>query len=146
MAPPFVRRQASRALAISLALLTLPLAANGETYCRRTSFDADALGPLTGRYAIVGRSAAGAPYAGDLVLAAGKETLRVVRRIGKRRWQGEAWLEHCGPDAVERLVVRYPGATPLACYLRGDGDNFIRASCGDPDGRVLEAWFQRPLP
>ncbi len=120
--------------------------ARAEPYCTRLAFDPDEPPGLTGHYTVIGRHATThQPYAGTLAIETGADAFVLVRMIGGRRVEGEAWLERCSPDRFQVLTVRYATApTPagMSCFLRFDGDNQTRASCTTFDGGGLEAWYQ----
>lgn len=143
--------RAVRHLALIPILVVWHAAAMGEpaadSYCKRLPFDKEAQAGIFGQYDVVGKDRlTGDAYSGTLQVRAGKDSYAVTRMVRGRSQAGSAWIEACGPDRFERLVVRFDakaGAEDFACYLRGDGDNFIRASCTTADGRGLEAWYQR---
>ncbi len=120
--------------------------AHAEPYCTRLAFDPDEPPGLTGHYAVIGRHATThRPYTGTLAIETGTDTFVLVRTIGGRRVEGEAWLERCSPDRFPVLRVRYattPTPEGMSCFLRFDGDNETRASCTTFDGGGLEAWYQ----
>ncbi|WP_440224780.1 hypothetical protein ACQQ2N_05980 [Dokdonella sp. MW10] len=121
-------------------------AAQAEPYCTRLAFGQDEPPGLTGHYAVIGRHATThQPYAGTLAIETGADAFVLVRTIGSRRVEGEAWLEHCSPDRFPVLRVRYattPTPAGMSCFLRFDGDNPTRASFTTYDGGGLEAWYQ----
>ena len=132
-----------------LALAPTAVAARPDPapYCKRLAFDAEVPAGLVGKYNIVGgNSATGSSYSGTLQVSLGNNSYILTRTVQGRVRKGEAWVEVCSPDKFQRLMVRLdskPRAIEFACYLRGDGDNFVRASCTTADARGLEAWFQR---
>ena len=130
-----------------LATTAVAAAPQPEPYCKRLPFDDEVPAGLIGKYDIVGRNSATAgPYSGTLRIEPGKDSYILTRTVQGRVRKGEAWVEVCSPDKFQRLMVRLdskPRAIEFACYLRGDGDNFVRASCTTADARGLEAWFQR---
>lgn len=145
-----IRNGAMNCLALALVILAPAASAGpGDTryYCNRLPFDKEVPAGLLGSYDIVGKDAAtGNTYSGTLQVNHGKNSYLLTRTVRGRTLKGEAWMESCGPDQFQRLMVRYESkarAIEIACYLVGDGDNFIRASCTTADGRGLEAWYQR---
>lgn len=137
---------------LALVLVILAPAAFAEPagtryYCNRLSFDNEVPAGLSGSYDIIGKDAAtGNTYAGTLQVNPGKNSYLLTRTVRGHTLKGEAWMESCGPDQFQHLMVRYESkarAIEIACYLVGDGDNFIRASCATADGRGFEAWYQR---
>ena len=135
----------------SLALLSLSCSAAAappttESYCKRLPVE-DMPPSLEGRYDVVGKDFPGdSLYSGTIEVKLGESSYSLVRAIRGRSIHGAAWLEACGPDRFQRLMVRWdsrPRTIEYSCYLAGDGDNFIRASCTTADGHGLEAWFQR---
>jgi hypothetical protein len=145
-----IRKSAMSYLVLILVILA-PVAyaepAGTRSYCNRLPFDKEVPAALPGSYDIIGKDAAtGNTYAGTLQVDPGKNSYLLTRTVRGRTLKGEAWMESCGPDQFQRLMVRYESkarAIEIACYLVGDGDNFIRASCTTPDGRGFEAWYQR---
>lgn len=144
------RAGAMNHLALVLVMLAPAASAGAEGtryYCNRLSFDQEVPAGLSGRYDIIGKDAAtGNTYSGTLEVSPGKTSYLLTRKVRGRTLKGEAWMESCGPDQFQRLMVRYESkarAIEIACYLVGDGDNSIRASCTTADGRGLEAWYQR---
>ena len=137
----------ARSLGLALLLLSPHAVTASRPYCERLAFDGSTLNGLGGQYDIVGQHPLGGrPYNGALRLEMGENAYIVTRTIGRRKLQGTAWLEVCGPDKYQLLRVRWnasPQSIEYVCFLRGDGDNDIRATCNTVHGRGLEAWFQR---
>ena len=100
---------------------------------------------LLGSFEVIGKTSLGVAYSGELEITQIDDAYELTRTLDYKKVTGEAWVESCGPDKFQRLVVKYqPGSvsSTFTCYLSGDGDNFLRSSCRSLDNRSLEAWFQ----
>lgn len=132
-----------------LILLGTSSTAGAFDVCERLPVDAEVPAGFGGSYELVGKDpVTGEAYAGMLVVGYGKSSYRLTRTALDKTVNGDAWIESCGTDKVKVLVARYytKPMIELSCTLRGDGDNYYRATCKTRQGerqKGLEAWFQR---
>lgn len=115
-----------------------------QPYCKKVQAEG-MFQVLSGSFELIGKTSHGVAYSGVLEITQLENAYEVTRTVNHKKVTAEAWVESCGPDKFQRLVVKYqPGldSTSFTCYLRGDGDNFLRSSCQSFDKQSLEAWFQ----
>jgi hypothetical protein len=115
-----------------------------EPYCKKVPAE-KMFNVLQGKFEVIGKTEEGLAYSGELVVSKIGESFVIEKLVNDKKIKGEAWVESCSPDKFKRLVVKYKPdslSSIYSCYLRGDGDNFLRSSCKSFDNRSLEAWYQ----
>jgi hypothetical protein len=115
-----------------------------QPYCKKGQPE-DMFRTLSGSFEVIGKTSHGVAYSGALEITQLENTYQVTRTVNHEKVTAEAWVESCGPDKFQRLVVKYQSgldSISFTCYFRGDGDNFLRSSCKSFDKQSLEAWFQ----
>lgn len=116
-----------------------------EPYCKKQLRPGELFQVLQGEFGIIGKTEDGIAYSGELVISKTAESFVIEKLVNNNKIKGDAWVESCGPDKFERLVVVYQPnsrSSTFSCYLSVDGDNFLRSSCKGFDNRSLEAWYQ----
>ena len=136
---------------LAIVVLWIPLSANAAGFCERQPIDPEVPAGLAGSYEIIGKTpGSGESYVGTLLVSYGKSAYALTRTIGRTAVNGDAWLEHCSPDRIRILVVRYytkPAPLEAYCTLGADGNNYYRTTCRTSYGarrQGLESWFQTP--
>lgn len=143
----------STSLMLTSVLAVAAIGASSATLAETTKCERIPLGPeappgIDGHYQIVGKEPiTGRPYSGALDVSEGRDTYLLVRTIKTKRLLGQAWMETCGADKIQVLVLEYrTEQQPILghCWPRMDGDNYWHVTCRTSvrSSAGLEAWFQ----
>ena len=137
-------------LLLLMGMVGVSVSVSAADFCERMPVDPEFPAGLNGSYEILGKDpVTEVSYTGTLVLSYSKDSYKLSRTIQGRIVNGNAWIERCGVDKIETLIVRYDTepVIEMTCTFGTDGDNYYRTTCrarqGKHQWRGLEAWFQQ---